>query len=132
MTNEDIEAEAFYDGDCPLCSREVVWLHKRDTNERIRFIDIAAPQFDADRDAGFPVCRADCIQARLASGEVLEGTDAFHQLYAIVESPQEQKPARLRVILPALDFGHRLITRRRLRITERQVAHTCATIRAGH
>ena len=40
--------EAFYDGDCPLCVREVNLLRRLDRKrQRIRWTDIAAPDFDA-------------------------------------------------------------------------------------
>ncbi len=85
--DNDAEIEAFYDGDCSLCSREVSWLRSRDRNGHIRFTNIAAPEFDADRDAGIPVGRLQkCIQARLATGEVVEGVEVFRHLYRIVGS----------------------------------------------
>lgn len=45
MNDHDIEV--FYDGDCPLCSREIAMLRRLDRRQRIRFVDIAAPGFDA-------------------------------------------------------------------------------------
>jgi len=45
MTDHDIEV--FYDGDCPLCMREIRLLRQLDKRQRIRFVDIAAKGFDA-------------------------------------------------------------------------------------
>lgn len=45
MNDHDIEV--FYDGDCPLCGREIAMLRRLDRRQRIRFVDIAAPGFDA-------------------------------------------------------------------------------------
>jgi predicted DCC family thiol-disulfide oxidoreductase YuxK len=36
----------FHDGDCPLCNREVAFLRKLDRTGKIKFTDIAAPDFD--------------------------------------------------------------------------------------
>jgi predicted DCC family thiol-disulfide oxidoreductase YuxK len=36
-----------YDGDCPLCLREMRWLQSRDRAGRLILVDIAAPGFDA-------------------------------------------------------------------------------------
>lgn len=35
-----------YDGNCPICRREVSWLRNRDRAGNIELEDIAAPQFD--------------------------------------------------------------------------------------
>ena len=41
----DFDIEVFYDGDCPLCTREVRLLRRLDKRKRIRFVDIAAEGF---------------------------------------------------------------------------------------
>src|SRR5262249_38401537 len=42
------DVEAFYDGDCPLCRREMNLLKRWDRRERIRFTDISDPGFQPD------------------------------------------------------------------------------------
>lgn len=37
----------YYDGLCPLCSREIDVYRKKDSRGKIRFVDIADPLFDA-------------------------------------------------------------------------------------
>jgi predicted DCC family thiol-disulfide oxidoreductase YuxK len=129
MPDADVEIEAFYDGDCSVCSREVAWIHRRDLDGRIRFIDIAAPGFDADRDAGIPIARLqDCIQARLASGEVIEGVEVFRNLYTIVGFPRMARLTRLPLLSPVLDFGYRLFAKNRLRLAGRRIARTCTSV----
>ena len=41
--------QVFFDGDCPLCRREIDWLRKRDRHHQIDFVDIAAPSFDEEQ-----------------------------------------------------------------------------------
>ena len=42
-----------YDGDCPLCMREVNMLRRRDADVgKIQFVDIASPDYDASANAG--------------------------------------------------------------------------------
>ena len=36
----------YFDGLCPLCSREIAHYRKRVTPEAVEFVDIAAPGFD--------------------------------------------------------------------------------------
>ena len=42
-----------YDGDCPLCMREVNMLRKRDKDQnKIGFVDISSPEYSARDNAG--------------------------------------------------------------------------------
>lgn len=43
------DIEVFFDGDCPLCRREIAALRKMDRRGRIRFTDIAASDFEPSR-----------------------------------------------------------------------------------
>ena len=129
--DNDIEIEAFYDGDCSVCAREVAWLRNQETAARIRFADIAAPGFDADRDAGIPIERLhDCIQARLATGEVVEGVEVFRHLYEIVALPRVVRLTPLPVVSRVLDAGYRLLAKNRLLLAGRRVARSCTATRS--
>ena len=42
-----------YDGDCPLCMKEVDFLRRRDAGRgAIDFVDVAAAEYSAERNAG--------------------------------------------------------------------------------
>jgi predicted DCC family thiol-disulfide oxidoreductase YuxK len=127
LSGAESEIEVFYDGDCYVCGREMKWLRGRDAEGHIRFTDIAAPGFDADRDAGIPIERLrDCIQARLHSGEVLEGMDVFRQLYEIVGFPGLVRLTRLPGVTRILDEAYYLFARHRPQLTARCEDRTCA------
>jgi predicted DCC family thiol-disulfide oxidoreductase YuxK len=130
LLDKTFDVEVFYDGDCTVCGREVKWLHQRDTQERILFTNIAAPGFDAGRDAGIPIVRLkDCIQARLSSGEVLEGMEVFRHLYEAVESSGSPRLTQSSIITRALAGVYRLFAKKRLRVTSRSVSRTCTAVR---
>lgn len=38
----------FYDGQCPLCQAEILWLRHRDHHGRLRFVDVSRPEYDAE------------------------------------------------------------------------------------
>ena len=38
--------EVFFDGACALCAREIGWLARRAAPARVRYVDIASPDFD--------------------------------------------------------------------------------------
>ena len=47
MTEARWPLQVFFDGACPICSREVRFARKRDKLGRIQWVDIAATGFDA-------------------------------------------------------------------------------------
>ena len=47
------EIKMLYDGDCPLCMREVNMLRKRDKDQnKIGFVDISAQDYSPEANAG--------------------------------------------------------------------------------
>jgi len=115
------DVEVFYDGECPLCVREIDMLRRRDRAMRIVFTDIAAEGFHAasvglDHDALMKR-----IHARLPSGEIIEGVEVFRRLYAAVGFATLVAVTRLPVISQGLDLAYALFARNRLRLTGRCV-----------
>ena len=72
-----------YDGDCPLCMKEVDFLKRRDAGRgRIDFVDIAAPAYRAADNAGVTFEAAmERIHAIEADGTVVTGVPVFRRLY---------------------------------------------------
>lgn len=73
-----------YDGECPLCMREVNFLRRRDAATRggaggaIDFVDIADPTYDAARNAGLDYATAmGEIHAILPDGSVVTKARCF-------------------------------------------------------
>jgi predicted DCC family thiol-disulfide oxidoreductase YuxK len=116
-----------YDGDCPLCSREVAWLRRLDRRSRIQFEDIAAPDFDAGSyglDAQAVMAR---IHAVLPGGRVIEGLEVFRLAYAAVGLGWLLAPSRWPGVGRLFDAAYRSFARNRLRWTGREAA-----CEAGH
>lgn len=116
--------EVFYDGDCPLCRREIDMLRRRDGAGRIRFTDIAASDFDP---AALGLRRETLmkrIHGRLPNGELVEGVEVFRQLYAAVGFERLVQVSRLPALSKFLDVGYSLFAANRLRLTGR-CAETC-------
>lgn len=111
--------EVFYDGDCPLCMREIAMLERMDKAQRIRFTDIADPRFDASAVGVSWEALMQRIHGRLASGELIEGVEVFRQLYAAVGFTTLVKLSRLPIIAQLLDAGYLLFAKNRLRFTGR-------------
>lgn len=119
--------ELFYDGECPLCSREVAWIRRLDKADRILLTDIAAPGFDS---SALGVTHADLmarIHARLPSGELISGVEVFNRTYEALGLNTLATVARWRVVAPLLDRAYEVFAMNRLRLTGRCNDETCST-----
>src|SRR5262245_24627302 len=76
--------EVFYDGDCPLCKREIGMLRWLDRRRRVLFTDIADPAFRAEAVGKTFDELMDQIYGRLPDGTLVTGVEVFRRLYAAV------------------------------------------------
>jgi predicted DCC family thiol-disulfide oxidoreductase YuxK len=126
--------EVFYDGDCPLCLREIRLLRRLDRRGQVRFTDIAAPGFEPDA-----VGRThDDLMARIHGREIgddgvpgrwVEGVEVFRRLYAAVGFGPIVALTRLPGVRHVLDASYGWFARNRLHITGRCTTESCAVPR---
>ncbi len=121
----DFDIEVFYDGECPLCMREIRMLGRRDRRQRIRFADIAAEGFDASSVGVTREALMERIHGRLPDGTLVEGVEVFRRLYAAVGFGLLVALTRLPGIAQLLDLAYRAFARNRLRLTGRCVDGAC-------
>lgn len=120
------DIEVFFDGDCPLCIREINMLRKLDNRNRVRFTDISSPAFDAG-DTGLTWTQLmERIHGRLPDGTMIEGVEVFRHLYTAVGFPRIVSLTRLPLVREALDVGYLLFAKNRLRMTGRCLEDICA------
>ncbi len=113
------EIEVFYDGLCPLCTREIGFLRRRDKKWRIRFTDIAASDFDASA-LGIPHAEfMDQIHGRLPDGRWVKGVEVFRRLYGAVGLGWLLAPTRVPGLKQLADLVYRRWAKNRLRLTGR-------------
>lgn len=124
--------EVFYDGDCPLCMREIRMLQRKDRAAKIQFTDIAAHDFDASRYGRTHAAFMERIHGRLPDGTWIEGVEVFRQLYAAVGFRVLVAISRLPVISHVLRLCYKLFAANRLRLTGRcEPDGTCAVPRSN-
>jgi predicted DCC family thiol-disulfide oxidoreductase YuxK len=119
------QVEVFYDGDCPLCMREIRMLQRLDRRQRIGFIDIAAHDFDADAIGVSWQALMDRIHGRLPDGTLIEGVEVFRRLYAAVGFAPLVALTRLPGVAQLLDLAYRVFAKHRLRLTGRCRGDLC-------
>jgi predicted DCC family thiol-disulfide oxidoreductase YuxK len=121
------EIEVFYDGDCPLCQREIQMLRKMDHLRRIQFTSITEPEFNPS-ELGLTQERLMAeIHGRLPDGTIITGVEVFRKMYGAVGFRWVATLSRLPGIRQVLDFGYRVFARNRLRLTGRCQKGICRT-----
>jgi predicted DCC family thiol-disulfide oxidoreductase YuxK len=128
---DSFDIQIFYDGACPLCLREMRMIQGRDRRRRIRFVDIAAADFDAASVGLSWQTLMDRIHGRLPDGTLVEGVEVFRRLYAAIGFGPLVALTRLPGIRQLLDLAYRAFARHRLRLTGRCADDACA-VHAGH
>jgi predicted DCC family thiol-disulfide oxidoreductase YuxK len=122
----DFDVEVFYDGECPLCVREIDMLRRRDRRHRIRFTDIATDGFDAGAVGVSPEALMARLHGRLPDGTIIDGVEVFRRLYAAVGFEHAVRISRLPGVAPLLDAAYGAFAKRRLWLTGRCAEGMCA------
>jgi predicted DCC family thiol-disulfide oxidoreductase YuxK len=114
------QLELFFDGECPLCRREVALLRRLDRAGRIAFTDITGLHFDAARYGTTQAALMGRIHARRRDGAWFDGVDVFRELYARVGFGWVVALSRLPVVRQLLDGVYAWFAVNRLRLTGRR------------
>jgi predicted DCC family thiol-disulfide oxidoreductase YuxK len=117
--NSTWDVEVFFDGDCPLCSREIAALRRMDRRRRIRFTDIAVDGFSPEQYDKNMSELMDQIHGRLPDGAWIVGVEVFRRLYSAVGFSWLVAATRLPLISHLLETGYRQFAKRRLKWTGR-------------
>src|SRR5262245_26755554 len=105
------QVTVYYDGLCPLCSREIAHYQKRVHDDAVHFTDITAPEFEA-ADHGLDPERIHQVMHVKVGGEVRAGVDAFIALWAAIPSYRWlARLARLSGMRAVLALGYRVFVR---------------------
>jgi predicted DCC family thiol-disulfide oxidoreductase YuxK len=125
MRHPPFDLEVFFDGDCPLCRREIALLTRLDRGSRIRFVDLA--RMTPDDFAGGPdrSARMRSIHARTAHGDWVVGVEVFRRLYETVGWGGVVGWTRWAPIDAMLRVLYDVFARNRLRLTGRSGSGGC-------
>lgn len=123
--------EVFFDGDCPLCAREIAFLRRLDRRSNVQFTDIAGASFDAERELGKSQEHLMAhIHGRILAGQgagaLVEGVEVFRRLYSAVGLGPLVALTRLPGISHLLDWAYGIFAKNRLSWTGRCADGACA------
>jgi predicted DCC family thiol-disulfide oxidoreductase YuxK len=98
----------YYDGLCPLCSREIAHYRKKAVGDALSFIDITDPQFDAAAH-GLDAKRIHRVMHVKIGDELRTGVDAFIAVWEAIPSYHGMaKAARLPGLHGLLTLGYHI------------------------
>lgn len=103
----------YYDGDCPLCAREINLLRRHAAPEQLQLVDISVAPFDAAALGLAHKTLQDLLHARFADGQWVTGLDATLWSWRAAGLGRWAAPLTWRPLRPLLELGYRLFCRLR-------------------
>lgn len=110
------EFTLLYDGQCPICRREVARLRSRNRHARLGLQDIHDAEFDATRYRKTTAELMAEIHGLRPDGTLIKGMEAFRAAYAAVGLGWLLAPTRWPLLKPLFDGLYRIFARHRLRL----------------
>jgi predicted DCC family thiol-disulfide oxidoreductase YuxK len=103
----------YFDGECPLCAREIKLLKAHAVETRLQFIDLSSADFDAQA-LGFTLEHMQSsLHARFADGRWVTGLDATLWSWRAAGLGVWAAPLTWRPLKPLLGVAYRLFCRLR-------------------
>lgn len=79
--NDQLELKVYFDGLCRVCSGEISHYKKQKGADRIAFVDICAPNFDAKAEGLDPLQVHKIMHVRRKDGTLATRVDAFIEIW---------------------------------------------------
>lgn len=119
------KVEVFYDGECPLCKREITMLRRRDRSNAIRFTNIADPHFDSSKIGVSHATLMAEIHGRLPDGSIIRGVEVFRRLYSAIGFNRLVRISQMPVVSPLLNAAYKVFAKVRLKLPGRRCDDLC-------
>ena len=115
------QIKLLYDGECPLCVREVNFLTKRDAGRGlVAFVDIADDNYNPESHGGVDYETAmGRIHAVLPDGTLIKNVEVFRQVYETLGMGWVYAATKLPIIGPIVDMVYTIWADLRLALTGR-------------
>ena len=108
----------YFDGNCPLCKAEMIYLSARDKAGKLGFVDVRqARALDALDGVSCDSALAN-IHAQTLDGKTLIGVDVFREAYALVDLKVLSWFLSIKPFQPFFRFGYRLFATHRYSLSK--------------
>lgn len=107
----------FYDGECPLCVREMNHLSERDIHKRLLLVDIQQDDFAQAYPHIDPKAASTILHGLNDQGELILGLDVTHRAWSLVGKGYWTAPLRWPVIRWFADKAYLYFARNRYKIS---------------
>jgi predicted DCC family thiol-disulfide oxidoreductase YuxK len=108
----------YYDGRCPLCQAEILFLQNRNTKGLLQFVDLHAANFDTFE---LPVTcdqAMSAIHGRFTNGTLLSGVKVFEEAYRRTNLPLMAWLLSRRWLIPIWNQCYAWFAKNRYRISK--------------
>ena len=108
----------YYDGACPLCQAEIMFLSRRNQLNLLDFVDINSERFDPN------AVGVSCEQAlaamygQYANGRLIQGVEVFPEAYRRANLPMMAWIFSRKTLQPILQIGYRFFAKNRHAISK--------------
>ena len=110
----------FFDGECPLCKREVDFLQSRNKNNYLKFIDINCSDSKLEINYGITFKQAmERIHALKSDGSLIKDVEVFQEAYSLIGLGWIYAPTKLPIIDKFIELMYGLWAKNRLKLTFR-------------
>ena len=109
-----------FDGGCPLCLRETRFLKKKDSSNKINFIDINNDSYNPSlyKDISYVEAMSN-LHGILENGDIIKGLDVLAYSYELIGLGWVYYPLKIEFLAPLLRLFYQYWAKYRLKITGR-------------
>ena len=109
-----------FDGGCPLCLRETRFLKKKDSSNKINFIDINNDHYNPSlyKDISYAEAMSN-LHGILENGDIIKGLEVLAYSYKLIGLGWVYYPLKIEFLAPLLRLFYQYWAKYRLKITGR-------------
>ena len=103
----------FYDGACPLCQAEIIFLSGRNKQGLLDFVDINSDRFDPEKVGVSCETALAAMYGQFSGGKLIHGVSVFPEAYRRAELPALAWLFSRKALQPILQVGYRFFAKNR-------------------
>jgi predicted DCC family thiol-disulfide oxidoreductase YuxK len=130
-TNSAWQIKLLYDGECPLCVKEVNFLKQKDRGRGlVLFVDVADLNYEPQQHGGIDFATAmGRIHAILPNGEIIKNIEVFRRIYEILGMGWVYRFTKIPMMETCVNFIYGIWADLRLKLTGRPDLATLVKLR---